>query len=71
MALPSDALKALTTAADVIGPALKAIELFQPLLAPAADYIAGHDVELPQELPAQLKSDIELARLEALAAKAT
>ncbi len=70
MSLPSDALKALSSAGAAIGPALKAIELMQSVIGPVADYIGGHDVELPASLPTELKSDIELARLEELASKA-
>lgn len=63
---PSDVVKSIRE----VGPVLDAIEALGPLIGKVADYVAGHDIELPPELPQELRSDIELRRLRVLASKA-
>lgn len=53
-----------------IANAIEAVNALSPLIGKVADYIGGHADELPSELPEELKSDVELRRLRALAAKA-
>lgn len=58
MGLPDDIAKAATS----VGSVISAIELLKPLITPAAQFIEGHDVELPPALGV-LKSELELARM--------
>ena len=63
---PSDVVKGIKE----VGPVLEAVEAFGPLIGKVADYIGGHTAELPEELPTELRSDVEVRRLRVLAAKA-
>ena len=66
---PIEVLEAIGKAADAAAPIIRTIKALGPLIQQTHDYVTGKSVDLPPELPESLKSDVELARLEALASK--
>lgn len=76
MSLPSEALRAVLTSGPVLealralSPAIGNVAKDLPLVGMVADYIDGNDGVIPDAVPSHLRSDIELAKLRVLAAKA-
>ncbi len=64
---PIEALEAVGKAAELAAPIIRTIKALGPLIQQTHDYVSGKSATLPPELPEYLKSDVELARLEALA----
>lgn len=70
MSNPIEALETVGKIAAAVEPVARTIKALGSLFEKTHAYVNGEPVDLPDELPQQLRSDVELARLDALAAKA-